>query len=97
MIFPVPRAAFIVVPSSDRLPLRTPSPSPPSTHHSQTVVSGIEDLGREAGVSLRESSVKPQFEALVSASDALKTGLARAKTNKPDIAQVRRPVVWRSV
>lgn len=43
------------------------------------MVSGIEELGREAGVSLRESSVKPQFEALVSASDELKKGLASAK------------------
>lgn len=63
---------------------------PPRPLYWQTVVSGIEDLGREAGVSLRESSVKPQFEALVSASDELKKGLASAKTNKQeDVAQVR--------
>ncbi|CAM9973036.1 unnamed protein product, partial [Hapterophycus canaliculatus] len=47
----------------------------------KTVVSGIEDLRREAGVSLRESSVRPEFEELVSASDALKKALASAKIN----------------
>lgn len=60
------------------------------------MVSGIEQLGREAGVSLRESSVKPQFEALVSASDALKKGLASAKVVPDPAAQVReRRIAWR--
>ena len=42
-------------------------------------------------MSLRESSVKPQFEALVSASDALKKSLASAKVEPGSTAaQVRR-------
>ena len=52
-------------------------------------MSGIEELGREAGVSLRASSVKPQFEALVTASDELKKGLASAKTVPDPAEQVR--------
>lgn len=55
----------------------------------KTVVAGIEELRREAGVSLRESSVRPQFEDLVSASDALKKALASAKINPPAAAAVQ--------
>ncbi|CAB1096652.1 unnamed protein product [Ectocarpus sp. CCAP 1310/34] len=45
----------------------------------KTVISGIEELRRDAGVSLTESSIRPQFEALVSSSDALKKELASAQ------------------
>ncbi|CAM9324268.1 unnamed protein product [Ectocarpus sp. 4 AP-2014] len=45
----------------------------------KTVISGIEELRRDAGVSLTESSIRPQFEALVSSSDALKKELASFK------------------
>ncbi|CBJ25849.1 Phosphatidate cytidylyltransferase [Ectocarpus siliculosus] len=47
----------------------------------KTVISGIEELSRDAGISLTESSIRPQFEALVSSSDALKKELASAKIN----------------
>lgn len=42
------------------------------------VVSGIEVLSREAGVSLRESELQPQFETLVAASDSLKKAMSTA-------------------
>lgn len=46
----------------------------------KAVVAGIEDLSREAGVSLRESKVRTQFETLVEASDALKKAVASGPT-----------------
>lgn len=51
---------------------------PAGTSRSQAVVSGIEALSREAGVSLRESEVRPQYENLLAASDALKKAMGTA-------------------
>lgn len=58
--------------------------------HTQTVVSGIEELNREAGVSLSESKVRPQFQALVEASNALKKAAASAQLESAPAQQVRR-------
>lgn len=44
----------------------------------QSVVSEIEDLSREAGLSLRESPVQEQFESLVKASRELKKAVGDA-------------------